>query len=197
MTDMTSVIKPKSDQLNSDDLIGGSITIKITSVDVKGGQEQPVSVRFEGDNGKPYKPCKSMCRVMVFVWGADAKQYAGRSMTLYRDPKVTWGGMEVGGIRISHMSHIDKPVTMALTASKSKRAMHTIHPLVTQAAAPQPPAIDPAVRVAGDDAASRGVEAYTEWKDSLAPEVKETIRPYHAEWTARAKHADADAEGAF
>jgi hypothetical protein len=75
--------------------------------------------------------------------------------------------------------------------------MHTIQPLVTQAAAPQPPAIDPAVKAAGDDAASRGVEAYTEWKDSLAPDVKATIRPYHAEWTARAKQADADAEGAF
>ena len=187
MTDMTRVIKPKSDQLNADDLIGGTMTVTVTSVDIKGGQDQPVSVRFEGDNGKPYKPCKSMCRVMVTVWGADAKQYTGRSMTLYRDPKVTWGGMEVGGIRISHMSHIDKPVTMALTASKSKRAPYTVHPLVMQTA----PSIDPATKSSGDEAASKGVEAYTAWKDSLAPEIKETIRPYHKQWTDVAIAADA------
>lgn len=196
MTDMTQVIKPKSDQLNADDLIAGAMTVKITRVDVRGGQEQPVSIHFEGDNGKPYKPCKSMCRVMVFVWGADAKQYTGRSMTLYRDPKVTWGGMEVGGIRISHMSHIDKPVTMALTASKSKRSMHTVEPLKV-AAETTPPAIDPTVKAAGDDAASRGVAAYTEWKDRLPAEVKATIKPYHAEWSARAKQADEQAKEAF
>lgn len=187
MTDMTRVIKPKSDQLNADDLIGGTMTVTVTAVDIKGGQDQPVSVRFEGDNGKPYKPCKSMCRVMVTVWGADAKQYVGKSMTLYRDPKVTWGGMEVGGIRISHMSHIDQPVTMALTASNKKRNPYTVHPLVMQTA----PSIDPSTKSAGDAAASKGVEAYTAWKDSLAPEIKETIRPYHKQWTDVAIAADA------
>jgi hypothetical protein len=193
MTDMTQVIKPKSDQINADDLIAGDMTVKITRVDVRGGQEQPVSIHFEGDNGKPYKPCKSMCRVLVFIWGADAKEYVGKSMTMYRDAKVTWGGMEVGGIRISHMSHMDKPVTMALTASKSKRAMHTVNPLKVS----EPTPIDPAVRTAGDDAASRGVAAYTEWLSTLDPTVKATVKPHHADWSARAKKADEDAKEAF
>jgi hypothetical protein len=63
------------------------------------------------------------------MWGPDAKQYAGRSLTLYRDPSVKWGGMEVGGIRISHMSHIDKAATMALTATRGNRKPYTVKPL--------------------------------------------------------------------
>lgn len=129
---MAAAIVPKSDQLNSDDLIAGPITIKITEVRIKGGQEQPVEIHYEGDNGKPYKPCKSMSRVLVSAWGADAKQYTGRSMTLYRDASVKWAGMEVGGIRISHMSDIDSAMTMALTATKGSRKPFTVRPLVIE-----------------------------------------------------------------
>jgi hypothetical protein len=116
MQDMTQVITPKSDQINADDLIGGPKTITIREVQIKGGQEQPVSVYFEGSE-KAFRPCKSMSRVMVAAWGPDAKQYTGRSMTLYRDPDVKWGGMAVGGIRISHMTHLDNALTLALTAT--------------------------------------------------------------------------------
>lgn len=136
--DMRQAIIPKSDQLNSDDLIGGTLTVKISGVTVRGGQEQPVSIHFEGDNGKPYKPCKSMCRVLVTAWGADSSKYAGKSMTLYRDPAVKWGGMEVGGIRISHMTDIAEPMTMALTATKGSRKAYTVKPLVAEAAAKEP-----------------------------------------------------------
>lgn len=133
MNDMTAAIVPKSDQLNSDDLIAGPITIKVTDVVIRGGQEQPVSIHFEGDNGKPYKSCKSMNRVLVAAWGPDAKKYVGRRMTLYREPTVKWAGMEVGGIRISHLSHIDAPMTMALTATKGSRKPYTVQPLKVEA----------------------------------------------------------------
>ena len=134
--DMTPTIIPKSDQINSDDLIAGPRTITVTRVTAnESTPEQPVNVFFDGDNGKPFRPCKSMRRVMVSVWGADAAQYAGRAMTIYRDPEVMWGGMKVGGIRISHMSHIDRDQVLVLTASKSNRKPCTIKPL-KQAAAP-------------------------------------------------------------
>lgn len=134
MNDMRAVIVPKSDQLNADDLLAGPMTITITSVTIRPGTEQPVSIFFEGDNGKPYKCCKSMARVMVHCWGADANNYVGRSMTLYCDPKVQWGGMAVGGIRISNMSHIDGPHTMALTATKGRKNAFTVSPLVVERA---------------------------------------------------------------
>lgn len=53
-------------------------------------------------------------------------------MTLYRDPTVTWGGMEVGGLRISHMSHIDKVTMVVLTATKKARKPFTVAPLVME-----------------------------------------------------------------
>jgi len=132
MTDvnMAAFTAPKTDQLNTDSLIGGPITVTITAVRAnEGSAEQPVSISYEGDGGKPYKPCKSMRRVMVHCWGADAKAYIGRSLTLYCDPNVQFGGMKVGGIRISHMTHLDEPKIMALTATKAKRANFTVQPL--------------------------------------------------------------------
>lgn len=135
MTDLRKTIIPKSDQLNADDLIGTTKTIKITKVSLAAG-EQPIAINYEGDEGKPYLPCKSMRRVLVNVWGPDGNDFIGRSMTLYRDDKVTWGGMAVGGIRISHMSHIDHDVTMALTATKSSRKPFTVKPLALQKEAP-------------------------------------------------------------
>ena len=129
MNDMSAVIIPKSDQLNSDDLIAGPRTITITDVQIRPGTEQPVSIHFDGDNGKPYKCCKSMSRVLVALWGPDANAYRGRSLTLYRDPTVKWGGMEVGGIRISHMTHIEKVATLPLTATKGSRKPHVVKPL--------------------------------------------------------------------
>lgn len=129
MVDISKTIEPKSDQLNADDLINKTITIKVTAVKGYNDIAQPVGINYEGDNGKPYKPCKSMRRVLVKVWGSDAKDYVGRSMTLYRDDTVKFGGIAVGGIRISHMSDIDKPVTMALTASRASRKPFTVQPL--------------------------------------------------------------------
>lgn len=127
--DMGDFIAPKSNQLNADDLISGPRTIRIIRVSGTGNGDQPVAVHFDGDDGRPYLPCKSMRRVLVAAWGKDATQYVGRSMTIYRDPKVAFGGMEVGGIRISHMSHLDKTLSLALTAAKAKRALYRVEPL--------------------------------------------------------------------
>ena len=132
MTDLSKTIEAKSAQLNSDDLQAAPRTIKITKVSA-GSAEQPIAVNYEGDDGKPFYPCKSMRRVLVAVWGADGASYIGRSMTLYRDPEVKFGGIAVGGIRISHMSHLDKPLMMALTATRGSKKPYTVKPLaVTQ-----------------------------------------------------------------
>lgn len=141
MNDMTAVIVPKSDQINADDLIAGPRTFTIEGVAINPGTEQPVQIKLAGEP-RVWRPCKSMSRVLVAAWGADAKVYAGRSLTLYRDPKVKWGGMEIGGIRVSHMSHIERDMLLQLTATKGKRAPHVIKPLIAEVAAH--PAADPA-----------------------------------------------------
>jgi hypothetical protein len=138
MGDMLRVIEPKSDQINYEDMLAGPITITITGVNVKQGAEQPVSVSFEG-SGKVYRPCKSMSKVMVKVWGSDSKAFVGHSMTLYGDPKVKWGGMEVGGIRISHMTGLSSPMALALAETKTKRLIHQVQPLKVAKPEPQKP----------------------------------------------------------
>lgn len=136
--DMQPTLAPKSDRLNSDDLIAGPKTITITKMS-PGAEPQQVAVYFEGDNGKPYYPCKSMRRVMVAAWGTDGSSYVGRQMTLFRDPEVSYGGIQVGGIRISHMSHLDADLSIALTITRGKRAPYKVQRLVVT---PAPASMD-------------------------------------------------------
>lgn len=136
MNDMSAVITAKSDQLNADDLMSGPITIRVADVTIRPGTEQPVSVHFEGDSGKPWKTCKSMNRVLVLAWGADASKYKGRYIRIFRDPTVKWGGMEVGGLRISHLSHIQAPLVTALTATKGSKKVYTVQVLEVPAEKP-------------------------------------------------------------
>lgn len=126
--DLTRIAEPKSDQLNADDLIGGAITVNITNVRLAGTTEQPLIIDIDGGY-KPYKPCKSMSRMLIFCWGKDGRAWIGRSMTLYNDPDVTWAGVKVGGIRISHLSNLDKPMGVALTVTRGKRKPYTVEPL--------------------------------------------------------------------
>ena len=128
--DMTSTITPKSDQLNADDLIGGPITIKVRDIKGTADPQQPVSIFYDGDNDKPYKPCKSMRRLLVAAWGVDGKAYIGKSMTLFNDKTVVFGGIQVGGIRISHMTDIaQSTMTIPLTVTKAKRVPYTVNRL--------------------------------------------------------------------
>lgn len=132
---MLQTVQPKSDQLNADDLIGTTLTINITAVKHCGG-DQPIAIHFEGDNGKPYKPCKSMRRVLIHAWGNEGRDYVGKSATLYLDPEVKFGGIKVGGIRISHLSHIDRTMDIALTATKGRRTPYKVEPLRVNPSAP-------------------------------------------------------------
>jgi hypothetical protein len=131
IVDMSHFVEAKSDQLNADDLIGAPRTITVRRVAGSDG-EQPVSIFYEGDNNKPFKPCKTMRRILLAIWGKYASDYVGRSMTLYRDDKVTFGGLDVGGIRISHMSHIDKETVVVVMKTKGKKAGIKILPLAQQ-----------------------------------------------------------------
>lgn len=131
--DMTPTLAANSNQLTSDDLIAGPITIRVTKVQA-GSSEQPVAISYEGDQCKPWYPCKSMRRVLVAAWGADASAYIGRTMTLFRDPEVSYGGIKVGGIRIQAMSDLDSPLSIALTVTRQKRAPYKVQVLKVEPA---------------------------------------------------------------
>lgn len=128
MTDLSSTVIPKSDQLNADELMPGPMTITVSKVTVSKDPNQPVILHYEGDGGHPFKPCKSMRRVLINAWGSDGNQYIGKSMRLYRDPAVKFGAMTTGGVRISHMSGINKKIELALTETRGKKALFTVEP---------------------------------------------------------------------
>lgn len=136
---MTDSIVPRSDQINADDLISGPATITITGVS-RGVAEQPVDMANAEFPGRAYRPSKTMRRMIVAAWGTDASVYVGRKITIYRDPDITFGKDRVGGIRISHLSHIDKRLSLALTVTRGKRAFFTVDPLPD--APPPPPTQD-------------------------------------------------------
>lgn len=128
MTDMS--IEPNSEQVNAEDFLGGPQTVTVTG-HRRGNTEQPVFIDLAEFPGRTYRPGKTMRRLMVAAWGPNPAAYAGRQMTLYNDPDVRFGKSAVGGIRISHMSHIDAPVTANLMVSRGKRAPFTVEPLPT------------------------------------------------------------------
>lgn len=162
--DLTETIKVNSDQLNADDLLGGPITITITAV-TKGTAEQPVFVHAQELPRKTYRPSKSMRRVMVACWGGDGSAYVGRRLTLFRNPEIRFGKEKVGGIEISHASHIDKPTTVSLQVARGKRSPFTVQPMPTPA---------PTVTVA-DVEACTDMDQLRAWWQNATDDVKAAI----------------------
>lgn len=171
ISDLRHTIIPKSDQLNSEQLLAGPMRITIESVQLGNTPEQPLIVHYTGENGRPYKPCKTMRKLMIFVWGNDGRTWVGRSLMLFCDPSVKFGGEAVGGIRISHMSHIDKDVSVSLTATRGRKTAYNVKPLASEA----PPADDTMARL--KIAAECGMQALeATWKDT-PPAVRKRISP--------------------
>jgi hypothetical protein len=125
---LAHTITPKSDQANADDLIASPVTVQIVSVK-QGDKESPVWITTTGFEGRPWKPCKSMRRVLISAWGEYPSVWIGRSVTLFCDPEVVYGGVKVGGIRISHMSDIAGDLALSLTATRGKRKPFTVRKL--------------------------------------------------------------------
>lgn len=125
--DISDTLAPKSDQLDAVDLLGGPQTFTIERVS-KGNAEQPVQIHLVGFP-RPWRPGKSMRRVLVASWGPDAAQYVGRRVTLYCDNEVEFGGLMVGGTRIAALSHLDKPKQVPLLIKRGKSAIFVVQPL--------------------------------------------------------------------
>lgn len=186
--DLSQTIIPRSDQLNSDDLIAGPRTIRIAAVSA-GSSEQPVTINYDGDNGRPYKPSKSMRRILVALYGSDSAACIGKRITLFRDPEIKFGGDAVGGIRISHASDIDRPLVIALTLKRGKRAEYRVEVLPREQPAQQAaPARDlQTLCDIGDSKAGEGLEALGAWWQSLTAAERKAIGAERvAAWKARA-----------
>jgi len=125
--DISASLAPRSDQLNADDMISGPMTVTIAAV-IAGKAEQPFDFQLVEYPGRAYRPSLSMRRMIVQAWGKEASEYTARQMTLFRNPEITFGPTKVGGIQISHLSHIAGPVSLPLTITRGKRKDFTIQP---------------------------------------------------------------------
>ena len=134
--DLSGTIAPKSDQVDADDFLSGPRTVTITGVRAGSSNEQPVEIELT-EFDRPWRPSLGMRRVLIKIWGANGQDYIGRRITLFCDPTVKFGGIAVGGIRISHMSDIDETKKIPLTESRGKKKIFTVDPL--------PPAEQPVV----------------------------------------------------
>jgi|GEM_PF-1867921 len=192
--DLTKAAEPRSDQMNAEDLLSGARTFTITAV-TEGSSEQPVNIYLaEYDPGKPWKPAKTVIKLLILGWGPESDNYIGRRVTLYTEESVKWAGKPVGGIRISHMSHLKRKIVAMLSETKGKKLPHTIEPLPDEPApVQQRPAgpLDALVAAFTDrkitDAAER--LAYCRWvverdissaKDLTPAEVTEVIEALQA-----------------
>lgn len=135
---------PRSDQWNAEDFTGGPRTFTIAAVK-PGKAEQKYDIELVEGEGRVWRPPLTVLRLLIAAWGDDAKKWQGQRVTLYLDPDVRFGKEAVGGIRLSHLSGIDKPLTVALSVSRGKRTPFTVHPLVER------PAGDPAAVAAALD----------------------------------------------
>lgn len=154
--DISDTLQPNSDQLDAIELVSGPRIFLIESVS-RGNAEQPVNIHF-ADFPRPWRPGKSMRRVLVACWGADAAQYVGRRVELFCDTEVVFGGKAVGGTRVSRLSHIDKKKSVPLLVARGKSAMFTVEPL------PDAAPVDPRI-----------AKLRAEW-DTADPERREQIK---------------------
>lgn len=184
--DVTKAIEPKSDQQNADSLLSGPRTIRIRDIAYNPtAEQQALWIYFDGDDGKPWKPCRTAARCLVSIWGPDAKKWIGLHCTIYCDPEVSYGGVKTGGIRVSHMEGLTSPRTLMLTKTRGKKGATVIKPLEKQPAAEtnaQPtPEIDrdrlrvDMEAVASDPAAKR------EWWTGLSADERAAVKEMAAQ----------------
>ena len=168
---LSQAIIAKSDQLNADDLISGPRTFTVKEVR-RGDSDQPVAIVLaEFPDKRPFKPSKTVLRILAHGWGEETDDWPENPrFTLYCDAKVKWAGQEVGGIRVSHMSHIDGPIKVALSESKGKKRLWTVNPL---------PADAPTSAPVDEQTVARLAELREEWqganderKQAIEAEVK-------------------------
>ena len=142
--DITDALAPTSDQLDAVELVNPR-TFTIDTGSALGQRDGKVVAEIRlVDFPRVWRPSKGMLDVLGACWGTDGKQWVGRRVTVYNDPDVMFGRDKVGGVRISHLSHIDGPrvVRIRATGGAGRKRDWRVEPL------PDAPATKPAADAA-------------------------------------------------
>ena len=126
-------VKIKSDRLNFEDFIMGSQEFTISKLGRKVDQGNVrLLMIFEGRESTPYWVPKGMVKCLSNPegWGeSEFSEWIGRKVRLFGEPTVVYAGKELGGIRISHISHIAAPYSTKITERRGVRIDYVISPL--------------------------------------------------------------------
>lgn len=130
-------LEAKSDRIIGDDLMAGPRTFRIVRVEELSGtgDDKAIAIHLEGNDGKPFRPCKGMLRLLVALWGKYTSEWIGRDIVLFRDPDVRFGAEETGGVRIAAMSHIDARKTVPVRVSRGRAKKYNVDPIKSASAA--------------------------------------------------------------
>lgn len=132
VNDLDVTLARKCDQLNFEDVQNKRIIVEIKEVRIFKGTQQPIFIDLVGYEGRPYKPCLTMRRVLsdeILGWGASSRNFIGRTLELYGDPTVKFGKDKPGGIRVGGMSGINADFNMMVTISRGFRQNHFVKKL--------------------------------------------------------------------
>ena len=187
--ELRKALAAKSDRLNADDLMAGNMVITITEVRIMlAASDGNIIINFAGDNGKPWKPSKGMGRALAAMWGDDERQWIGRSVELFREATVEYGGKEVGGIQICGASHIERDLIIMITKKRVQKTKIPVRKInVAPTSAAQKPKPKPAETAAApDDSIGFDVAAVSAALESAAANGMDALV---AAWKATPKKA--------
>ena len=138
--DITDALAPTSDQLDAVELVNPR-TFTIDTGSSLGKREGKIVAEIRlADFPRVWRPSKGMLDVLAACWGTDGKLWVGHRVTVYNDPEVMFGRDKVGGIRISHLSHIDKARSVTIRASGAgRKQLWHVEPLAEATPAPTEP----------------------------------------------------------
>lgn len=126
-------VKIKSDRLNFEDFIMGSQDFTIAKLGRKVDQGNVrLLMIFEGREATPYWVPKGMVKCLSNPegWGeSEFSEWIGRKVRLFGEPTVVYAGKELGGVRISHISHIPQAYSTKITERRGVRIDYVISPL--------------------------------------------------------------------
>ena len=178
ISNLSDTIIPKSDQLNADQLLSGPMEILITGVSRGTDEKQPIFIDYQGGEGRPWKPCLTVRKILIAAWGANGAAWVGKSAVLFNDTSVSYGGVQVGGIRVSHLSDIKSDMTVTVTEKRGKKTKISIKKL---AAYDPLPALRESAALGTEALKAAWVQIPAEyranrWPDGCPAELKEAAR---------------------
>ena len=174
---ITEALAPASDQLDAVELVEPrTFTIDTGSRLGKREGRTVAEIRLVGFD-RVWRPSKGMLDLLAACWGTDGAAWAGRRVTVYNDQSVMYGKDNTGGIRVSHLSHIDGPRDVRIRANGAGRTkLWHVEPLTEPAPVHAP--------TADDVAACTDVDELRAMYDAASSEVKALIRARKAELLA-------------